>query len=186
MKKNNAGYKDTYQGVDLIQEEKDMMKEQFFLIDKQKTGFISAFDIKTLFENVGEYHNRERMSQVQAWVEEKMTNKRVDLNLALRAWSYLKELIIKEEEDEFDVDILNTFVAMGGNSDKTGVVRKQKLVDIIKTQFGLTIDIEQMFEEAGIDTDGDLEYMDFVSLLEAGGSQRASRICSIFSQASFS
>lgn len=185
MKKNNAPRKESFSGLDLAQEEIDIMKEQFFIIDRQKTGYISILDIKSLFEGVGEYHNQTRMSQLQSWLEERSTNKKIDLNLALRGWSQLKEMIVKEEEDDFDMDILNTFVAMGGNSDKSGLVKKQKLVDIIKTQFGLTIDIELMFEEAGIDTDGDLNFSDFVSLLEVGGSQRASRICSIFSQASY-
>jgi calmodulin len=185
MKKAGAVPKDIFQGLDLTQEEIDLMKEQFFSIDRQKTGFINTFELYSLFEAVGESPSGDKLSQLQSWVEDKASGKKCDLSLALRAWSYLKELNLKEEEDEFDVDILNTFVAMGGNSDKTGTVKKQKLVDIIKTQFGLTIDIEQMFEEAGIDTDKDLEYADFACLLESGGSQRASRICSIFSQASF-
>ena len=177
--------KDSFPALDLTQEEVDLMKEQFFSMDRQKTGLISSFELHSLLEAVGESPSRDKIAQLQAWVEEKAGNKKFDLSLAMRAWSYLKEINLKDEEDEFDIDILNTFVAMGGNSDKTGAVKKQKLVDIIKTQFGLTIDIEQMFEEANIETDKDLEYPDFVCLLESGGSQRASRICSIFSQASF-
>lgn len=73
---------------------------------------------------------------------------------------------------------------MGGNIDKTGVVKKQKLIDIITVQFELTIEIETMFQEAGLDVDDELNFYDFTCLLESGGSQRASRICSIFSQAS--
>lgn len=95
----------------------------------------------------------------------------------------MKELNLKDEED-VDLDIVNTFVAMGGNMDRTGVVRKQKLIDIIKNEFGLTIDIEAMFEEAGLDAEEDLNFYDFTCLLEAGGSQRASRICSFISFAS--
>jgi calmodulin len=185
MKKNNASYKDQYQGLDLSSEEKMQLKEEFAKLDKSRQGTIGLQDLSTLLQNLIEYHNRDRIGQVQSWVEERMTNKRIDQELAMQSWCYLKELILKEEEDEIDVDILNTFVAMGGNSDKSGVVKKQKLVEIIKNQFGLTIDIEQMFEEAGIDTDGDLEFHDFACLLESGGSQRASRICSIFSQASY-
>ena len=96
----------------------------------------------------------------------------------------MKDLNLKDEEEETDYDILNTFIAMGGNNDKSGGVKKQKLVDIIKVQFGLTINIEEMFIDAGIEADDELSYYDFTLLLESGGSQRASRICSIFSQAS--
>ncbi|OMJ93908.1 hypothetical protein SteCoe_3106 [Stentor coeruleus] len=182
--KKSIPIKDSFQGLDLAQEEIDTMKEQFYLLDRSKTGFLSTLDLGSLFDAIGECPNKDKLSQLVAWVEEK-SGKKFDFNMAVRAWSHLKELNLKDEEDEFDFDILNTFVAMGGNIDKSGVVKKQKLVEIIRDQFGLTIDIETMFEEAGIDVDDDLNFYDFTCLLESGGSQRASRICSIFSQASF-
>lgn len=182
--KKSVPRKDSFQGLDLSQEEIDLMREQFHQLDKNKAGLLSTLDLGSLFDKVGEFPNKEKIAQLAAWVEEKSGSKRFDFNLAVRAWSHLKELNLKDEEDEFDLDILNTFVAMGGNIDKSGVVKKQKLVEIIRDQFGLTIDIETMFEEAGIDVDDDLNFYDFTCLLESGGSQRASRICSIFSQAS--
>lgn len=182
--KKTAPRKDSILEVDLPQEEIDQMREQFFLLDRQKLGYINNFDLKTLFEAVNEFPNDQKLNQMTAWTEEKSGSRKVDVNLALRAWSYLKELNSKDDEEETDYDILNTFVAMGGNLDKSGVVKKQKLIDIIKNQFGLTIDMETMFEEAGLDIDDDLNFYDFTCLLESGGSQRASRICSIFSQAS--
>lgn len=162
----------------------NLMRDKFFLLDKQKQGSISMYDLYTLFDLVGEELDSKAQSLVQAWVEEKAPNKKIDVNLALRAWNYLKETITKDEEDETDIDILNAFVAMGGNIDKTGVVKKQKLVDIIKVQFGLTIDIEGMFEEARIEVDDELTYFDFAQLLGSGESRRSSRICSIFSTTS--
>jgi len=38
--------------------------------------------------------------------------------------------------------LVDAFVAMGGNPDKSGAVRKDKLIDVIKNEFQLTIDIE--------------------------------------------
>ena len=178
--------KDSMPDLDLGHEEIDLMKDQFHILDRQKTGFITGNDIPALFAAVNESLSQEKTQQLLGWLEEKGGTRKIDVNLALRAWSYLKDLNLKEEEDEFDHDILNTFVAMGGNSDKTGVVRKQKLIDIIKVQFGLMIDIDHMFEEAGIEVDDELNFYDFTCLLESGGSQRGSRICSIFSQASAS
>ena len=37
---------------------------------------------------------------------------------------------------------VDAFVAMGGNSDKSGTVDANKLIQIIKTDFKMTIDIE--------------------------------------------
>ena len=38
-------------------------------------------------------------------------------------------------------DLVDAFVACGGNADKSGSVETEKLVKIIKDDFGLTIDI---------------------------------------------
>lgn len=170
--------------LELSQEEIDLMKEQFHILDRQKTGFLNSFELTSLLEAVGEFLTEDKTQQVQQWLEEKGGSRKFDASLALRVWNYLKELNLKDEEEEVDYDILNTFVAMGGNSDKSGVVKKQKLIDIILVQFGLMINIDNMFEEAGLDVDDELNFYDFTCLLESGGSQRASRICSIFSQAS--
>lgn len=45
-------------------------------------------------------------------------------------------------------NIVDAFVAMGGNQDKTGVVKKEKLIDVIKNEFELTIDIEELIEKS--------------------------------------
>mmetsp|Transcript_10921 Transcript_10921/g.1645 ORF Transcript_10921/g.1645 Transcript_10921/m.1645 type:complete len:81 (+) Transcript_10921:183-425(+) len=73
--------------------------------------------------------------------------RRYDAKAALQAWSFLKELNLREE-DEIDHDILNAFVAMGGNLDGTGFVTKKKLSDIITVIFELNVDIDGMLEEA--------------------------------------
>jgi calmodulin len=181
MKKNNAGRRDSFEGIDISQDDKDSITKQFGLLDRQKQGTIFTSELKYLFEAMNEYHPKETFAKLQSWVEETSGAKKIDLIMVFRAFCRLKQMSLSNEEEEFDVDILNTFVAMGGNSDKSGFIKKQKLVEIIKVQFGLTIDMEQMFDEAGIETDGDLEFNDFVMLMEPGGSQRSSRICSIFS-----
>jgi Ca2+-binding EF-hand superfamily protein len=176
--------KDSIPNLDLTQEEIDQMREQFHTLDRLKVGYINIADLGTLFEAVDSSISQEKLQQIQQWAEEKISNRKLDINAALRAWSYLKELNLKDEEDEFDYDILNTFVAMGGDSNKKGTIQKKKLIEIIKDQFGLTIDIEAMFEEAGLDIGDELNFNEFTLLLESGGSQRSSRICSFLSQAS--
>ena len=38
--------------------------------------------------------------------------------------------------------IVDAFVAMGGNTDKSGTIDANKLIQIVKTDFKMTIDIE--------------------------------------------
>lgn len=56
-------------------------------------------------------------------------------------------------------------MACGGKSDKSGIVQKDTLVKIIKHDFGLTIDIEELIHKIDADGSGEIEYSEFKSLL---------------------
>jgi hypothetical protein len=60
----------------------------------------------------------------------------------------------KERAAQFDdeSDLIDAYVACGGNADKSGCVSADMLIKIIKHDFGLTIDIEELIR--AIDTDG--------------------------------
>lgn len=49
---------------------------------------------------------------------------------------------------------MDAFVAMGGNSDKSGTVDANKLIQIVKTDFKMTIDIERLINEMDRDKSG--------------------------------
>jgi calmodulin len=77
----------------------------------------------------------------------------------------------KERAENFDDedDLIDAFVACGGNEDKTGCVEKETMVRIIKQDFGLTIDIEELIQKIIADTDGSgrIEYGEFSVLLSS-------------------
>lgn len=174
--------KETTQFLDLTHEQRSFLKEQFKFIDRAHTGHIYVSDLKELLGAVGETVTDQHIAHISGILEDQGLRK-IDLNTAMRIWSEFRELKLNEEEDDDD-GVLHAFVAMGGNLDKTGCVKKQTLVDIIKVQFGLTIDIEAMLEDADLNIDDDLKYTEFLALFGSGGSQRTSRINSIFSIAS--
>jgi hypothetical protein len=75
------------------------------------------------------------------------------MNTMLMILTYLKELeLLKEAENESDeycnLDIQNinflvdAFVALGGYATKEGFISKNTLINIIKQEFELTIDME--------------------------------------------
>jgi len=49
---------------------------------------------------------------------------------------------------------LLAYVAMGGDSDREGFVDANKLIQIIKNDFEMTIDIEKLIQEADDDGSG--------------------------------
>jgi len=83
---------------------------------------------------------------------------------------------------EGDVDeYLDAFVALGGQPDKEGVVAKSVLVEIIKAEFELTIDMVEYLRGIGGDTD-EINYYQFCVLLDAGTGGNPSRVSSYLSQ----
>ena len=66
-------------------------------------------------------------------------------------------------------ELLQAFVAMGGEADGDGSIDADKLIDIIKNKFEMTIDIEALIEEVDEDGSGEIEFDEFRQLLGAGG-----------------
>ncbi len=63
---------------------------------------------------------------------------------------------------------MDAFVACGGNPDKSGHVERATLVKVIKVDFGLTIDIEELIDAIDADGSGEIEYEEFKELLSKG------------------
>ena len=62
-------------------------------------------------------------------------------------------------------ELLDAYVAMGGDEDGGGCVDAKKLIETIKHEFQMTIDIEQLIEEIDEDGSGEIEFDEFRQLL---------------------
>ena len=65
------------------------------------------------------------------------------------------------DEDE----LLDAYVAMGGEPDGGGCVDAAKLIMTIKEEFQMTIDIEKLIEQIDEDGSGEIEFDEFKQLL---------------------
>ena len=65
-----------------------------------------------------------------------------------------------------EAELLDAFVAMGGQPDGEGCVDATKLIDTIKNEFQMTIDIERLIEEIDEDGSGEIEFDEFKALLQ--------------------
>lgn len=61
--------------------------------------------------------------------------------------------------------MVDAFVAMGGNPDKTGTIDAKALIKTVKNEFELTIDIERLIMEIDGDKSGKIDYYEFKNLL---------------------
>ena len=76
--------------------------------------------------------------------------------------------------------LVDAFVALGGMATKEGTISKSTLIAIIKTEFELTIDMEEYLRKIGGDTDN-INYYQFCVILDAGTSGNPSRVSSYLS-----
>lgn len=97
----------------------------------------------------GYYLDDNKISQLNQFLDEKKSTK-IDLNTMLMVLTHLKEIeLMSEQENESDEyrksylsAIVDAFVALGGYPTKEGTISKNTLIEIIKTEFELTIDME--------------------------------------------
>ena len=80
-------------------------------------------------------------------------------------YSDLKLRLVAREVDRMEgtdeTELLDAFVAMGGQPDGEGCVDADLLIRIIKKDFGMTIDIEALIEEVDEDGSGEIEFDEF-------------------------
>ncbi len=79
-----------------------------------------------------------------------------------------KNIILEKRENEntsCEADLLDAFVAMGGEPDGEGAINAEKLISTIKGEFEMTIDIEKLIEEIDEDGSGQIEFDEFTALL---------------------
>ena len=63
------------------------------------------------------------------------------------SYSQFRHVIAEQKKNQSasnEEDTLDAFVAMGGQEDGDGAIDAQRLIDIIKYEFEMTIDIEKL------------------------------------------
>jgi len=84
-------------------------------------------------------------------------------------FSQFKSLIVEREVQRLmgndETELLDAYVAMGGEPDGGGCVDAKKLIETIKEEFQMTIDIERLIEEIDEDGSGEIEFDEFKALL---------------------
>ena len=67
--------------------------------------------------------------------------------------------------------LVDAFVALGGNYDRSGCVLKSRIIEVIE-EFELTIEIEDYFYACGIEED-ELSFEEFCRLFESPGQEES-------------
>ena len=143
----------------LSQEEIDGCREAFLAFDKDRSGTIDIYELRDVLEAMGQQPTEEELFQLLNSVDEDGTGE-IDFAEFLKGVSLCITLICigqqiffnkkclllviehqktRAEDADDEGDMLDAFVACGGDSDKGGHVKRETLVRIIKQDFGLPI-----------------------------------------------
>ena len=79
-----------------------------------------------------------------------------------------KKVVAKQKQYQGlnnEEDTLDAFVALGGQSNKDGCIKAQRLIQIIKHEFEMTIDIEKLISQIDHDGSGNIEYNEFLDMI---------------------
>jgi Ca2+-binding EF-hand superfamily protein len=128
--------------------------------DVEKFGYISVTDLQDALEACGEILTEDEVYLTISYQDPTNTG---DINLA-----QFKEILNARREDaagSSEEELLEAFVAMGGEPDGDGAINADKLIYTIKEEFQMTIDIEKLIEEIDEDGSGQIEFDEFTALL---------------------
>nr|7K5B_R Chain R, Dynein light chain 4A [Tetrahymena thermophila] len=142
--------------MNLSEEDIQFCQKAFSDYDEDGLGAIKVSDLKLALENIGCSLSENDLFKMISEVDEKNTGliKFSDfLNI------YYKQKYANLGDD--DQDLVDAFVAMGGNADTTGSVDANRLIQIVKEEFEMTIDIVGLIREIDKDGSGEIEYEEF-------------------------
>lgn len=132
----------------LTQEEIDACRAAFQAFDADNTGTLDVAALRGVLGFLGQKPTEDELFMMIAEVDEEMSGM-LDFGELLRVIEVQKMKALAFDDEG---DMVDAFVACGGRADKLGHVKRETLVRIIKKDFGLMIDIEELINK--VDTDG--------------------------------
>ncbi|KAG5185627.1 EF hand-containing protein [Tribonema minus] len=145
----------------LTQEEIDGCRDAFLAFDKDRSGNIDVWELRQVLEAMGQKPTEEELFQMISEVDDNMSGS-IDFSEFLKVIENQK---MRAESFDDETDMIDAFVACGGLANKSGHVKRDTLVKIIKQDFGLTIDIEDLINRIDVDGSGEIEFEEFKTLL---------------------
>ena len=150
------------QELDRLQEDK--VWDAFMAFDYDRMGQMETSDLKNALEHLGEKVTEDEVFLMIANADPS--------NSGQLQYAQFKQLIQEKRENEggsTEEELLEAFVAMGGQPDGDGFIDADKLIHTIKNEFEMTIDIENLILEIDEDGSGEIEFDEFKELLGGKG-----------------
>ncbi len=131
-------------------------REAFERFDKDGSGTIDAWELKETLKAMGQNPTDEEVFQMLSQVDDDGSGS-IEFPEFLKVIEAQKEASAAQNDES---DLIDAFVSMGGNPDKSGHVEAERLRRSIKA-FELTVDIDRLIEETDTDGSGEIDYEEF-------------------------
>lgn len=112
----------------LSQEDIDGCRQAFLAFDKDRSGTIDVWELRQVLEALGQAPTEDELFQMISEVDDNMSGS-IDFGEFLKVVESQKN---RAENLDDENDMIDAFVACGGQPDKSGHVRRDTLVKIIK------------------------------------------------------
>lgn len=145
----------------LSQEDVDGCRQAFLSFDKDKSGTIDVWELRQVLEAMGQRPTEDELFQMINEVDDNMSGS-IDFGEFLKVVESQKNRAATLGDEN---DMIDAFAACGGQPDKTGHVKKETMIRIIKHDFGLTIDVEELFNKYDEDGSGEIDFHEFSRML---------------------
>ena len=146
----------------LTKEEEQKCWEAFSAFDKDSSGFIDANELRIVLEMMGQKTSEEEIFRMIAEADAENTGR--------ITYAQFKRVISDQKKNQSltnEEDTLDAFVAMGGLPNGDGYINAERLIQIIRDEFEMTIDIEKLIQDIDEDGSGKIEYDEFRNLLSS-------------------
>ncbi|KAK1745528.1 EF-hand domain-containing protein [Skeletonema marinoi] len=145
----------------LSQEDIDNCREAFLAFDKDRSGTIDVWELRQVLEAMGQAPTEDELFHMISEVDENMSGS-IDFGEFVKVVESQKK---RAENFDDENDMIDAYVACGGQPDKGGHVRRETMIQIIKYDFGLTCDIEDLINKIDSDGSGEIEFDEFSLML---------------------
>mmetsp|Transcript_13119 Transcript_13119/g.31022 ORF Transcript_13119/g.31022 Transcript_13119/m.31022 type:complete len:148 (-) Transcript_13119:128-571(-) len=146
--------------MSLSQEEINGCREAFNKFDKDGSGTIDASELKATLNAVGQSPSDEEIFQMISQVDDDNSGE-IEFSEFLKVIENQK---VSAAQVSDETDTVEAFVALGGNTDKSGEISTEKLRTVVK-EFGLTIDLDRLIREIDTDGSGKVDYEEFKAMM---------------------
>ena len=143
-----------------LEELNTQILEVFLKYDTDHTDYMPAKDFKLAMEDLGDKINEKQCYNYMMKADPQNEGK--------ISYESFKNLVLDKrasEKSSSTSELMDAFIALGGEEGGEGCVDADKLIQIIKHDFQMTIDIEALIREVDEDGSGEIEFDEFQELL---------------------